>query len=134
MATGHLEYSGTMTLADIPGNRHQRRRFVDGGHRRAAGSGWEMFRVTRTTAGAGGAHKSTGPIAHLQKVIGFAGVDEFAVESCGDRVARLHADRALLPNRDCSRKFRPALEDSTDAIRAYGWTIQAGEGTGGLRA
>lgn len=93
-----------------------------------------MFRVTRTNAGADGAHEPTGPIAHLQRVIGFAGVDEFAVESRSDRVARLHADQASLPNRDCIGRFRLALDDSTDAIRAYGWTIRDGEGTGGLRA
>ncbi len=120
MAAGHLEYPGTMTLACIPGYRRQRRRFVDEGHRRPAGSGWEMFRGTRTNPGAGGAHEFTGPTALLQRVIGFPGVDEFAVESRSDRAARLHADQASPPNRGCIGRFRLALEDSTDAIRAYG--------------
>ncbi len=63
-----------------------------------------------------------------------AGVDEFAVESRSDRVARLHSDRASLRNRERIGRFRLALDDSTDAIAAYGWNIQDGEGTGGLRA
>lgn len=63
-----------------------------------------------------------------------AGVDEFAVESYKDRVARLHADQASLRNRERIGRFRLALDDSTDAIPVYGWTIQDGEGTGGLRA
>ena len=107
--------------------------FIDGDYWRPDGEDWVVFMVEGSNAGAGWTHAFTNPATFLEQAIGFAGDDDFAVQARKTEIARLVADRAVLPIGDIIRSFRLAIEDSTNAIIEYGWTIRAGEPSCDLR-
>ena len=107
--------------------------YIDGEYWRPDGKRWEMFNVVRSNAGAGWSHEFTDPIAFLERIVGFADDDDFAVRARGSGVTNLIAERVTLPDGQLIRGFQLAIDDATDEIKEYGWTIRPGEASCNVR-